>query len=99
MAEPPISEVENRVESRFGVLPNFFRLAPETPRSLRNSGGSQKPPIWTILSLLFLRSVCLSTCRVFAPSATALAVTLVSWWDLAAPPAIRPQLRRRFRML
>jgi PAS domain S-box-containing protein len=25
------SELENRVEKRFGVLPNFFRLAPETP--------------------------------------------------------------------
>ena len=23
--------LENRVEERFGVLPNFFRLAPETP--------------------------------------------------------------------
>jgi PAS domain S-box-containing protein len=25
------SDLENRVEKRFGVLPNFFRLAPETP--------------------------------------------------------------------
>jgi len=25
------SSLENRVEERFGVLPNFFRLAPETP--------------------------------------------------------------------
>jgi len=25
------SDLENRVEARFGVLPNFFRLAPETP--------------------------------------------------------------------
>jgi PAS domain S-box-containing protein len=25
------SDLENRVERRFGVLPNFFRLAPETP--------------------------------------------------------------------
>jgi PAS domain S-box-containing protein len=25
------SSIENRVEERFGVLPNFFRLAPETP--------------------------------------------------------------------
>src|SRR6266576_4763428 len=24
-------ELETRVEGRFGVLPNFFRLAPETP--------------------------------------------------------------------
>ena len=24
-------ELEKRVEERFGVLPNFFRLAPETP--------------------------------------------------------------------
>ena len=27
----PASDLENRVEKRFGVLPNFFRLAPETP--------------------------------------------------------------------
>src|SRR4029077_20528377 len=27
----PASDLENRVEERFGVLPNFFRLAPETP--------------------------------------------------------------------
>jgi PAS domain S-box-containing protein len=26
-----MSELEKRVEKRFGVLPNFFRLAPETP--------------------------------------------------------------------
>src|SRR5579859_4069580 len=26
-----MSELEKRVEARFGVLPNFFRLAPETP--------------------------------------------------------------------
>jgi PAS domain S-box-containing protein len=25
------SDLENRIEERFGVLPNFFRLAPETP--------------------------------------------------------------------
>src|SRR6476660_705065 len=24
-------ELKNRVEKRFGVIPNFFRLAPETP--------------------------------------------------------------------
>lgn len=28
---PPGQTLEKRVESRFGVLPNFFRLAPETP--------------------------------------------------------------------
>jgi PAS domain S-box-containing protein len=27
----PTSDLEDRVEERFGVLPNFFRLAPETP--------------------------------------------------------------------
>jgi PAS domain S-box-containing protein len=27
----PASDLENRVEKRFGVLPNFFRLGPETP--------------------------------------------------------------------
>src|SRR5208283_1914092 len=25
------SDLENRIEERFGVFPNFFRLAPETP--------------------------------------------------------------------
>ena len=39
MAEPPISELENRVESRFGVLPNFFRLAPETPEIIEKLFG------------------------------------------------------------
>jgi len=39
MAEPPISELENRVESRFGILPNFFRLAPETPEIIENLWG------------------------------------------------------------
>ena len=27
----PASDLENRVEKRLGILPNFFRLAPETP--------------------------------------------------------------------
>src|SRR6185503_15668966 len=39
MAEPPISELENRVESRFGILPNFFRLAPETPEIIEKLFG------------------------------------------------------------
>jgi hypothetical protein len=30
-----MSEMEERVEARFGVLPNFFRLAPETPETHR----------------------------------------------------------------
>ncbi len=25
------SDLESRIEQRFGILPNFFRLAPETP--------------------------------------------------------------------
>jgi PAS domain S-box-containing protein len=27
----PASDLENRIEERLGILPNFFRLAPETP--------------------------------------------------------------------
>ena len=35
----PTSELENRVEGRFGVLPNFFRLAPETPEIIEKLWG------------------------------------------------------------
>ena len=33
------SHLENRVEGRFGVLPNFFRLAPETPEIIEKLWG------------------------------------------------------------
>ena len=33
------SDLENRVEGRFGVLPNFFRLAPETPEIIEKLWG------------------------------------------------------------
>ena len=33
------SDLENRVEERFGVLPNFFRLAPETPEIIEKLWG------------------------------------------------------------
>jgi PAS domain S-box-containing protein len=35
----PASELEKRVEERFGVLPNFFRLAPETPEIIEKLWG------------------------------------------------------------
>jgi PAS domain S-box-containing protein len=33
------SDLENRIEERFGVLPNFFRLAPETPEIIEKLWG------------------------------------------------------------
>ena len=39
MTQSPISNLENRVEERFGVLPNFFRLAPETPEIIEKLWG------------------------------------------------------------
>jgi len=33
------TRLENRVEQRFGVLPNFFRLAPETPEIIEKLWG------------------------------------------------------------
>jgi PAS domain S-box-containing protein len=33
------SDLENRVEQRFGILPNFFRLAPETPEIIEKLWG------------------------------------------------------------
>lgn len=33
------SDLENSVERRFGVLPNFFRLAPETPEITQKLWG------------------------------------------------------------
>ena len=35
----PASDLENRIEERFGVLPNFFRLAPETPEIIEKLWG------------------------------------------------------------
>jgi PAS domain S-box-containing protein len=35
----PASDLENRVEERFGVLPNFFRLAPEAPEIIEKLWG------------------------------------------------------------
>jgi PAS domain S-box-containing protein len=35
----PESDLENRVEERFGVLPNFFRLAPEAPEIIEKLWG------------------------------------------------------------
>jgi len=35
----PSSDLENRVEERFGVLPNFFRLASETPDIIEKLWG------------------------------------------------------------
>jgi PAS domain S-box-containing protein len=35
----PASDLENRVAERFGVLPNFFRLAPETPEIIEKLWG------------------------------------------------------------
>ena len=34
-----MSELEKRVEERFGVLPNFFRLASETPEIIEKLWG------------------------------------------------------------
>lgn len=39
MTQSPISDLDNRLEERFGVLPNFFRLAPETPEILEKLWG------------------------------------------------------------
>jgi PAS domain S-box-containing protein len=37
--ENAASDLANRVEGRFGVLPNFFRLAPETPEIIEKLWG------------------------------------------------------------
>ena len=88
------SDLANHVEERFGVLPNFFRLAPETPEITEKLGDSHRLPISTIRYPPFLRSVFSFTCRAFAQFATALLVMLVSWWDLAIPLAIGRRLRK-----
>jgi len=88
-----MSELEKRVEERFGVLPNFFRLVPETPDIIEKLWGL------TILCPPYLRNVSSSTCRAFAPSATAFLVMSVSWWGLAVPLAIRLCVRKVLQTL
>jgi hypothetical protein len=42
------SDLANRIKGRFGVLPNFFRLGPETPEITEKLWDSRKLPTSTI---------------------------------------------------
>jgi hypothetical protein len=64
-------ELQRRVNERFGVLPNFLRLSPETPRSLKNCGDLPKLRISTIPYPLCLRNDFSSIFLAFAQSVTA----------------------------
>src|ERR1700722_11617746 len=94
-----VPELEKRIEERFGVLPNFFRLPSETPEIIEKLWGSHRQPTSIIPYLPFLKSVFSFTCRAFAQSATASLVTLASWWDLADPLATRMRVRKLLQTL
>ena len=47
----PESDLQNRVAKRFGVLPNFFRLAPETPEITEKLWGFASALGWYVQGL------------------------------------------------
>ena len=71
-----VPDLDTAVAGRFGVLPNFFRLARETPEIIEKLWGFAEAAYLAILYPPFLRSDFSFTCRAFAPSATALLVML-----------------------
>jgi hypothetical protein len=70
-ASPSARELQRRVSERFGALPNFFRLSPETPEITEKLWGFAQQRIWITPSPLFLRNDCSSIFLDFVPSATA----------------------------
>jgi len=93
-----VPNLGKRIEERFGVFPNFFRLAPETPEITEKLWGFAEAAYLDNPLPSVLRSVFSFTCRAFAQSAIASVVMLVSWWDLAVPLAIRLGVLKVLRM-
>lgn len=70
------SDLEKRVDERLGVLPNFFRLAPETPEIVEKLWGfAQAAYLDNSLPSVFKERLFVHL-SAFAQSATALLVTL-----------------------
>ena len=65
-------DLGKRVEERFGVLPNFFRLAPETPEIIEKLWGFAQAAYLDNPLPPFLKSAFSSTCRAFVQSVTVL---------------------------
>jgi hypothetical protein len=71
-------DLANRVQERFGVFPNFFCLAPETPEIIEKLWGfAQTAYLDNPLPSVFKERLFVP-CHAFAGSATALLVMLVS---------------------
>ena len=78
LASRAAQELQRRVNDRFGVLPNFFRLSPETPEITEHCGDLPKLPISITPSPLSLRSDFSSNFLAFVQCATASPGTQVS---------------------
>ena len=87
------TDFANSVERRFGVFPNFFRLAPETPEITLK--------LWSFAEAAYLDNPLPSAFKerlfvhlAFAQSATASLVMPASWWDLDVQQVIRMCARK-----
>jgi hypothetical protein len=90
-----MSELEKRVEERFGVLPNFFLLAPEAPEITEKLWGfAQAAYLDNPLPSVFKERLFVHLSRFCAVRYCIARHMLVSWWDLAAPLAIRMCVRK-----
>ncbi len=77
--ENPSLYLESRIQARLGVLPNFFRLASETPDIIEKLWGfAEAAYLDNPLPSIFKERLFVHLSR-FAPSATALPDTLVFW--------------------
>ena len=65
------SDLQRRVNDRFGVLPNFFQLSPETPEITERLWGFAQAAYLDNPYTLFLRNDFSSIFLVFVQSATA----------------------------
>ena len=72
------SDLQRRVSGRFGVLPNFFMLSPETPEITEKLFGFAEAAYLDNLCPPFSKNDSSSTSLVFARPATVLPVTPAS---------------------
>ena len=82
-------DFEREVAARFGLVPNFFRSAPDAPMVIRELWRFAKSAYLDTPIPTLSRSGSLSISPAFAKSATASRDIAASCWDSVGQPAIR----------
>ena len=95
--QTPSHDLQREVEARFGVLPNFFRLAPQNPEITKNLWGFAKVGYLDNPLPLSLRSGCLFISRDSVRRDIVLHAMSAFCWGLGGPPGTRGVPRRPSR--